>query len=140
MDINKKKLFEAFEKVCGIKLLKENEYDEVSEIKNYLLNNLTINTDLNDGLNVVEDYEFEFNLNGKDYTTLLDLTINTTEYNESEGEYEPGYSTFEIDDVDIYSLTVSDENGNIFIYNDKNKDEKEFIIKLENTINVNYLF
>lgn len=131
MKNDKRKLFEAFEKVCGIKLIKENlNYEEV--IKSYLLNKLSLNLDLEEGLNEVKEHEFEFTINDEKFTGVISMTVDVTCDNEPEGEYSPAYSDCHVYYIDINDLSIYNKFDELI---DINLD-KEFIRKLDKQLEV----
>jgi hypothetical protein len=136
MNKDKKKLFEAFEKVCGVKLLKE-DYDNVDEIKTieeYLLNNLVLDLDIIPGSKEYNNIEFDFNLNNKNYYGNISLFIESYLDKDSGTEYAPPTNELIIKEVEIINLSIGDEDGDIIVYNEQNQQDNNFIEELEKKI------
>jgi hypothetical protein len=138
MDNNKKKLFEAFEKVCGIKLLKEQDIvlGEVDSIKEYMLKKFRLNLDVVSGTKEYNDKEFDFELNGKEYYGVVSLII-TAKYEEDPGtQYAPPSGEMIIENIEISYLNIGDEEGDIILFDQDNQNHIDFIEKLENEIEI----
>jgi hypothetical protein len=136
MNKDKKKLFEAFEKVCGIKLLKEDYYnvDEIKSIEEYLLNNLVLDLDIIPGSKEYNNIEFDFNLNNKNYYGNISLFIESYLDKDSGTEYAPPTNELIIKEVEIINLSIGDEDGDIIVYNEQNQQDNNFIEELEKKI------
>lgn len=135
MNKDKKRLFEAFEKICGVKLIKEDlDTREEDIVKDYLLHKLSLSIELFDGDNDIEDHEFEFEVNGKKYYGSITMTIIADSNGSTGSEYSPDYGDTNIVDIDIKNVKISDEDDLLFVF-DVSTD-KEFIIKLERVIEI----
>lgn len=139
MDKNKKKLFEAFEKVCGIKLLKEQEFiiGEVEKIKDYLLSKLVFkDIDLNDGTTIIKDKEFYFNINNKEYNGSISMKIETTFNQDSGTDFAPPTSDRTIENIEVLKLNIFDEEKSIIVFDNENQNHLDFINQLEKEIEI----
>lgn len=134
MNNEKKKLFEAFEKVCKIKLIKENYISE-DEIKNYLLNKLSFNLELEEGTNDVDEHEFEFKINNENFYGKISMIVDVECENEDESEYAPGYSECNVTYIDIVNLSIYDNFNEIMNLD----DNRIFLDKLNKTLEINIL-
>jgi hypothetical protein len=136
MNKDKKKLFEAFEKVCGVKLLKEyyDNVDEIKTIEEYLLNNLVLDLDIIPGSKEYNNIEFDFNLNNKNYYGNISLFIESYLDKDPGTEYAPPSSELIIKEVEIINLSIGDEDGDIIVYNEQNQQDNNFIEELQRKI------
>ena len=130
MNKDKKKLFEALEKICKVKLIKESMHN-VDNIINYLLKNLVLNLDLDEGINDIDEYEFDFNVNNEDFSGKISMTVYVECDNDEESEYASGYSDCFVNDISISNLEIKNNSGNIIDYPD------DFLSKLEKQIEIN---
>jgi hypothetical protein len=136
MNKDKKKLFEAFEKVCGIKLLNEQDtvLGEVDSIKKYMLKNFSLKIDIVSGTKEYNDKEFEFDLNNKQYYGVISLIV-TAKYEEDPGtQYAPPSGDMIIENVEITYINIGDEDDDIILYDQDNQNHIDFIEQLEKEI------
>jgi hypothetical protein len=125
MNKDKKKLFEAFEKICKVKLIKESMYN-VDDIEEYLLDKLVLNLELEEGRNDVDEYEFDFKVNNEDFYGKISMSVYVECDEHKESEYAPGYSDCVVSDISITNLEIDDIE-----FSD------DFISKLEKNIEIN---
>lgn len=130
MNKDKKKLFEAFEKICKVKLIKESMHN-VDDISDYLLNKLVLNLDLEEGRNDVDEYEYDFKVNNEDFYGKISMSVYVECDEDEESEYAPGYSDCVVSDVLISSLEIWDNFNKIIDY------PNDFLSKLEKEIEIN---
>lgn len=129
MKNDKKRLFEAFEKICKVKLIKES-FVGLSEVEDYILNKLVIRLDdLEEGENDIDLHEFEFKVNNEDFYGTISMIVDVECENEPESEFAPGYSECNITKTRIYKLELFDNFNSIAKYEYPN----EFLSKLERT-------
>lgn len=125
MDKNKKKLFEAFEKVCGIKLLNEQDIviGEVESLKEYMLENLSLDLQLVTGSKRFDNIDFDFELNNKKYTGIISLIV--------ESRLDPLSDQITVEDVNIKNLNVGDEDTDIIVFDKDIQNHIDFVEQLE---------
>jgi hypothetical protein len=136
MNKDKKKLFEAFEKVCGVKLLKEQEeiIGEVESLKEYMLEKLSLDLDLVPGIKKFDDKEFEFELNNKKYTGFISLIVESELVEDPGTQYAPPSSELVVKNIEISYLNVGDDDIDIIVFDVQNQNHLDFIEKLEKEI------
>jgi hypothetical protein len=134
MKNDKRKLFEAFEKVCGIKLIKENYIPE-DAIKRYLLKELSFTLSLEDGINDIDEEEFEFKIGNDTFYGKISMIVNVDCENEEESEFAPGYSECNVVYVEIAKLSIYDEFNEIMNLD----NDREFIDNLNKELEINVI-